>query len=184
MATYILSNTAEEIDESLVRLNDEFLNYNIIGFKPDPFSFHEVFTFQFGNNLEGYFGTSLAQTVRFSNSLITIPNGIFDGQMNITSQITIPNSVTSVGAYAFYQCVGAQGLTIGSSVEGIGDFAFGCMGTSAIGGSLTDIYCLAPTAPTIGSNAFYNLSPCNVHVPVGAQGYGSVWEGLTVIYDL
>lgn len=42
----------------------------------------------------------------------------------LTTDLVIPNSVTSIGKYAFYGFVGLQGVTIGNKVESVGSFAF------------------------------------------------------------
>ncbi len=44
--------------------------------------------------------------------------------MNGLSNITIPNSVTSIGKWAFGECSGLTSITIGNSVTSIGEFAF------------------------------------------------------------
>ena len=54
----------------------------------------------------------------------------------------IPNSVTSIGSYAFRGCSGLTSVTIGNSVTSIGDGTFyGCSGLSSvtIGNSVTSI---------------------------------------------
>ena len=64
---------------------------------------------------------------------------------------TIPNSVTSIGNYAFYGCSGLTSATIGNSVTSIGNDAFnGCSGLTSvtIGNSVT----------SIGDWAFINCS--------------------------
>ena len=46
---------------------------------------------------------------------------------------TIPNSVTSIGGFAFYGCTGLTSVTIGNSVTSIGSAAFsGCTGLTRI----------------------------------------------------
>ena len=65
----------------------------------------------------------------------------------------MPDSVTSIGYYAFSVCIGFTGsLTIGNSVTNIGDVAFGnCSGftgTLTIGNSVT----------SIGEYAFFNCT--------------------------
>jgi len=43
--------------------------------------------------------------------------------------VTIPNSITSIGNYAFSGCSGLKSITIGNSVISIGNYAFwGCSG--------------------------------------------------------
>ena len=50
--------------------------------------------------------------------------------------ITIPESVTSIGDYAFSWCSGLTSITIPNSVTSIGEYAFNCQ-------NLSDIYCYA-----------------------------------------
>ena len=47
----------------------------------------------------------------------------YSGCYGLTS-ITIPNSVTKIGNYAFYGCSGLTNVIIGSSVRLIGEQAF------------------------------------------------------------
>ena len=71
----------------------------------------------------------------------------FDG----LKSIIIPNSVTSIGSYAFYGCSGLTSLTIPNSVTSIGESAFrGCSGLT----SLT----IPNSVTSIGNGAFYNCS--------------------------
>ena len=57
------------------------------------------------------------------NSVTSIGSYAFDGCSGLTS-ITIPNSVTSIGDDAFYDCSGLTSVTIPNSVTSIGDGAF------------------------------------------------------------
>ena len=66
------------------------------------------------------------------NSVTSIGNYAFDGCSGLTS-ITIPNSVTSIGNYAFDGCSGLTSITIPNSVTSIGDYAFdGCSGLTSV----------------------------------------------------
>ena len=75
------------------------------------------------------------------NSVTSIGNYAFGGCTGLTS-VTIPNSVTSIGDYAFRSCSGLTSVTIPNSVTSIGGGAFeGCTGLTSvtIGNSVTSI---------------------------------------------
>ena len=57
------------------------------------------------------------------NSVTSIGNYVFYDCRRLTS-ITIPNSVTSIGNYVFYDCTGLTSITIPNSVTSIGEWAF------------------------------------------------------------
>jgi hypothetical protein len=55
---------------------------------------------------------------------------------SFTGSLIIPNSVDSIGSYAFFQCSGLSGdLTIGNSVSSLGGYVF--FGCSGFNGKLT-----------------------------------------------
>ena len=86
-------------------------------------------------------------SVTIPNSVTNIGDFAFDMCNRMTS-VTIPNSVTSIGIYAFEWCSRLTSVTIGNSVTSIGDHAFdNCnrMTSVSIGNSVT----------SIGDNAFY-----------------------------
>ena len=77
------------------------------------------------------------------------------------TSVTIPNSVTSIGYWAFSGCSGLTSVTIGNSVERIGSGAFrDCL-------ELLDVYCYAEKVPSTESNAFDGSYPeyITLHVP-------------------
>ena len=68
------------------------------------------------------------KTTVIPNSVKTIGSYAFDGCIGLTS-VTIPNSVTSIGSSAFYYCIGLKSVTLPNSVTNIGYDAFsGCTG--------------------------------------------------------
>ena len=68
-----------------------------------------------------YIPTTLKEVIITGSSYIQY--GSFRNCSNLTS-ITIPNSVTSIGRYAFYQCSNLTSITIPNSVTSIGQYAF------------------------------------------------------------
>ena len=88
--------------------------------------------------------------VTIGNSVTSIGTSAFNKCSGLTS-VTIPNSVTSIGSTAFYGCSGLTSLTIPNSVTSIGvDAFYNCSGLTSvtIGNSVT----------SIGDDAFYNCS--------------------------
>ena len=72
---------------------------------------------------------------------------------------TIPNTVTSISANAFYGCSGMTSITIPNSVTTIGNGAFyGCTG-------MEGYYFDSTTPPTIGTDVFASDSGCYIFVP-------------------
>jgi phosphodiesterase/alkaline phosphatase D-like protein len=71
-----------------------------------------------------------------------IPKNAFKQKYSLTSLI-MPATITSIGSYAFYYCLGLTGsLIIPSSVTTIGDWAFFCcpfLNTLVLEGSLTSV---------------------------------------------
>ena len=99
-------------------------------------------------------GNSIYDSRDNCNAIIkTATNTLIIGCQNTT----IPNSVTSIGDYAFCDCSGLTSITIPNSVTSIGDYAFrDCSGLTSITipNSVTSIgtafeYCSALTSITI-----------------------------------
>ena len=75
----------------------------------------------------------------------------------------IPNSVTSIGDWAFYFCTSLTSITIPSSVTSIGDWAF------ASCSNLKTINCNPTAPPTIFSVTFSNQNNIQLKVPEGCK---------------
>ncbi|MBO7455817.1 MAG: leucine-rich repeat domain-containing protein, partial [Paludibacteraceae bacterium] len=98
----------------------------------------------------GGFGSQVI-SFTFGNKVETIPGSCCKGMDRLTS-ISIPNSVTSIGQYAFYNCSG-----------------------------LTSVTMEADTPPTLGSYALGNTNDCPIYVPCGTiDVYEAAW-GITRI---
>ena len=92
----------------------------------------------------------------------------------------IPDSVTSIGNYAFYGCVGLSSITIPDSVTSIGNRAFeGCTG-------LTEVT-IPDSVTLIGSSAFYGCTGLtsvtigNSVTSIGSYAFSGC-AGLTGVY--
>ena len=117
---------------------------------------------------------SIFGNVNPSVTSITIPNSVtsigfaaFYNCQSLTS-ITIPNSVTSIGNYAFLACTGLTSITIPNSVTSIGEYAFsGCTGLTSI--------TIPNSVTSIGDWAFsYCTSLTSITIPnsVTSIGFG------------
>jgi hypothetical protein len=98
--------------------------------------------------------------------------------------ITLPESITSVGRYAFYYCANLVQINFPQTLISVGDYAFyRCT-------NLVLVTCNAPTPPEIGRYVFYNsaivfypppiLENLQIRVPAGSvEAYKAAenWSG-------
>ena len=96
------------------------------------------------------------------DSVTTIGYHAFYNCDGLTS-VTIPDSVTTIGYEAFYHCDGLTSVTIPDSVAMIGNNAFyGCK-------SLTSVYCKPITPPALNDAVFsHNATGRKIYVPIGS----------------
>ncbi len=98
-----------------------------------------------------YINNELVTNLTIPNTVTKINDYAFYNCTSLTS-VTIPNSVTSIGDAAFYNCTSLTSITIPNSVTSIGNYAF-------IGSNIT-IYCNVASQPSGWSSSWY--SDCTV----------------------
>ncbi len=118
----------------------------------------------YANNL--YLNGNLVTELVIPNGVTSIKDYAFYNYDALIS-ITIPDSVTSIGDEAFYNCNALQSITIPDSVTSIGDKAFySCIGLESviIGDSVT----------SIGDEAFYNCNALqSITIPDSVTSIGN-----------
>ena len=151
---------------------------------------HSLFTFSLNQNRGGYYITSYNGTesnlnipTTYSNlPIVGIDKQAFSGN-SFLENVTIPDSILTIGNNAFDNCTLLKNITFGSNVTSIGDMAFyGCYSlesiiipnsVSSIGNSvfesctsLKNVYCRAKTAPSMGEDVFEDISStAKIYVP-------------------
>ena len=100
---------------------------------------------------------------------------IYSDEDTEITDLVIPNSVTSIGSYAFYGCSGLTSITIPNSVTSIGNSAFnGCSGLSSftLPDNITQLY----------SNSF--PSSTKLYVNIGTKTLLKLWDsGYSYVYN-
>ena len=169
----------DNIELVIPSTHPNLLKYTTTDNKPlELYSYENVFVDWFDNGIGYVFyaeNTIIAPyQFRYCSTLkqVTIPDSVtsigssaFYGCTSLTS-VTIPNSVTSIGISAFWGCTSLTSVTIGNSVTSIGDSAFSdCSSLTSvtIGNSVT----------SIGEYAFYNCtSLTSVTIPDSVTSIG------------
>ncbi len=145
------------------------------------FGDHYANPLYYAHNL--YLNGELVTDLVIPDSVTSIGDFAFSNCSSLTS-ITIPNSVTEIGYQAFYCCTSLTSITIPDSVTEIGGTIFyGCS-------SLTSVYCKPTTPPTGDSYMFDdNASGRKIYVPTEsvdaykAAEYWSEYAADIVGYD-
>ena len=144
----------------------------------------QITSFAFGDNVEhipAYLccGMTKLISVTIPNSVTSIGSWAFNSCNRLTS-VTIPNSVTSIGDYVFCGCSGLTGeLVIPNSVTSIGERAFdGCSGLTSV--------TIPNSVTSIGAHAFRACSSLtSITIPNSVTSIGNwaflVCSGLTSI---
>ena len=123
-------------------------------------------------------GCSALTTVQFGSGLTSIPEELFEGTGLKT--ITLPESVTSIGPWAFANCTKLEQIRFPSGLTSIGHSAFeGCTALTAVTlpGRLTEL----------GYAAFENCSALkSVWIPKSLtnNGLGEGFKGCTALTDI
>ncbi len=138
------------------------------------------------NSVTSIGGSAFWDCSGLTSIVVSSGNTIYDSRNNCNAIIetatntllfgcqttTIPNSVTSIGDYAFYDCSGLTSVTISNSVTSIGGSAFwGCSSLTSvtIGNSVTSIgdyafiACSGLTSITVssGNTVYDSRNNCN-----------------------
>ena len=115
---------------------------------------------------------------------ITNLNGAFNDCSKLKS-VYIGSGVQSIGASTFRNCISLQKITIGSGVTSIGtDFGFGKYSIFTGCTSLTEITCLAPTAPTLLKKSIQGIENNGgvLYVPQGSDY--STWKAILTSWSI
>jgi hypothetical protein len=150
--------------------------------------------------------SSLTQ-ISIPASVRIIGNNAFKNCGNITGDLIIPNSVTSIGDWAFQSCYSFQSVNIGNAVTSIGDGAFwGCINIANVNipksvnsmgsytfwgcGALNSILAYATIPVDLSSKAIVfdgvDKSSCKLYVPIGTKSSyqnADKWKDFQSIVD-
>ena len=146
-----------------------YINYNGKKFDVTAIGKHamvRVSSTDNSGNVNGRSSYSGLTSITIPNSVMSIGDYAFGLCTGLTS-ITIPNSVTSIGDGAFYGCSGLTSITIPNSVTSIGNYAFSsCSGLTSI--------TIPNSVTSIGNHAFSSCSGLtSIFVSSGNTKYDS-----------
>ena len=154
------------------------------------------------NGVTGYmFSHCPLENVTFEAGVTQLPDKFFYGCNGMT-KLTVPNTVTSIGSYAFNGCAAMTEITIPASVQTIGDHAFyDCKALTSLSvpagvtavpaylcvncDALTEVE-LPDTLESIGYSAFYGCDTlAAIEIPVGVTAIdGAAFEYCAALTDV
>ena len=95
-----------------------------------------------------FFGNGISNPLFYAHHLYMNGNEI--------TNLVIPNSVTSIGNYAFYGCISLTSVTIPNSVTSIGDYAFsGCSDLTSVHISDLEAWCKIVFGKSLSNPLYY-----------------------------
>ena len=114
-----------------------------------------------------YLNGKLITDLVIPNSVTSIGNYAFENCSGLTGELVIPNSVTSIGYGTFYYCTGLTSVTILDGVTSIGYEAFdGCRGLTSV--------TIPNSVTSIGYEAFYDCRALtSVTIPNSVTSIGN-----------
>ena len=111
-------------------------------------------------------GTTYTVKALYRYSASGYDDGVFYGVRSTLQNITIPNTITTIGGYAFSNCTGLTSVEIPASVTSIVEGAFECTGLTSI--------TIPASVTSIGSRVFYNCTGLtSVEIPASVTSIGS-----------
>ena len=125
-----------------------------------------------------------ATNVTIPDSVTSIKNNAFLYCTSLSS-VTIGNGVTNIAGSTFKDCTSLQKVTIGSGVTSIGSSS-GFRSYSIFTGctSLTEITCLAPTAPTLLKKSIQGIENNNGVLYVQQGSDYSTWTAILTTWTI
>lgn len=132
-----------------------------------------------GSSNGAFSGCSALTTVQFGSGLTSIPNALFEGTGLKT--ITLPESVTSIGMWAFANCAKLEQVSFPAGLTSIDLCAFeNCTALTAV--------TLPKRLTELGNEVFANCSALkSVWIPKSLtynKGFGGSFKGCTALTDI
>ncbi len=114
---------------------------------------------------------------RSNSNPLTYAKHLYSDEDTEITNLIIPNSVTSIGSYAFNDCSGLTSVTIGNSVTSIGNWAFGGVDIPTIISLIENPFTI--TGKTSGSRTFSQntFNNATLYVPKGTIDKYKATEG-------